>query len=314
MLSRARSTAASRGRWRRGRWCCCATSRSTAVRYCPLPRSGWRGSRWWATWPTYPTPVTTARPTSGHPGWSHRWPGCGTRCPGASSPTPTAPISGPPKRTPQPPTPRSWSSATPHRTRASTWGRSIRNWPPCTRRRTTRTHSTTSPKGSRPPVPSDEADLPPFDKSATTATYDRWHGQRLLDRDGTAAAYPLGFGLSYTSFVLADVQAALDRDSATIAVRATVENTGTRPGGHVVQAYASRTPPESAGVERFLVGFARVDGSPGERMPVRVDIPLRRLATRRGPGEWTVPPGTYRIDIGANATDPASASVAIAIP
>ena len=55
-------------------------------------------------------------------------------------------------------------------------------------------------------VPRDEADLPPFDKDATTVTYDRWFGQRLLDRDGVAAAYPLGFGLSYTSFAIGDVE------------------------------------------------------------------------------------------------------------
>jgi beta-glucosidase len=170
----------------------------------------------------------------------------------------------------------------------------------------------TGEPGGRLPfaVPYDEGDLPPFDRFATTVTYDRWHGQRLLDRDGRAAAYPLGFGLSYTTFTIGGVDVALRPDTATVEVRATVENTGERPGGHVVQAYATRP----AGGERFLVGFARVDGPPGERMPVRIDIPLQRLATRRGPGQWTVPPGSYRIDVGANAADPTSASATIALP
>ena len=47
-------------------------------------------------------------------------------------------------------------------------------------------------------VPTDPAHLPYFDKAATRIVYDRWHGQRLLDRDGHAPAFPLGFGLSYT--------------------------------------------------------------------------------------------------------------------
>jgi beta-glucosidase len=121
-----------------------------------------------------------------------------------------------------------------------------------------------------------------------------------------AAAYPLGFGLSYTSFAIDDVIAAVAADS--LLVTATVENTGDRPGGHVVQVYASRP----AG-ERFLVGFARVEAAPGERVPVRIGVPLQRLATRRGPGRWTVPAGEYRIDVGASAADPASVSVPVQI-
>jgi beta-glucosidase len=162
-----------------------------------------------------------------------------------------------------------------------------------------------SEPGGRLPfaVPRDEADLPPFDKNATTVTYDRWHGQRRLDRDGTAAAYPLGFGLSYTSFRIGDVDVRVD--GTALQVHATVENTGDRPGGHVVQVYASRPSPER---ERFLAGFARVDCPPGERVPVRIEVPAGRLATRTGPGQWKVPPGSYRIDVGGSAADPAAMS------
>ena len=148
-------------------------------------------------------------------------------------------------------------------------------------------------------VPVEAADLPPFDKNATAVTYDRWHGQRLLDRTGTAAAYPLGFGLSYTSFALSGASAAVDGDVLT--VRATVANTGDRPGGHVVQAYATRPDPD--GVDRFLVGFARVEVGPGERAPVAIEVPLRRLAVRAA-GGWQLPAGPYRIDVAGHAADP----------
>jgi hypothetical protein len=82
----------------------------------------------------------------------------------------------------------------------------------------------TSEPGGRLPfvVPCNEADLPPYDKNATTVTYDRWHGQRLLDRDGKAPAYPLGFGLTYTSFTVDEVEVLLDSDAAILDVRATV--------------------------------------------------------------------------------------------
>jgi beta-glucosidase len=178
-----------------------------------------------------------------------------------------------------------------------------------------------SEPGGRLPfaVPRDAADLPPFDKDATSVTYDRWHGQRRLDRDGTPAAYPLGFGLSYTSFVITDVDVAVppsvaDGDAPpALEVRATVENTGDRPGSSVVQVYARR-PAGPDGPERYLVGFARADVAAGERAPVRIGIPLRRLATRVGPGRWVVPAGGYRVDVGADAADPSGVSVTVELP
>jgi len=171
----------------------------------------------------------------------------------------------------------------------------------------------TSEPGGRLPfvVPRDEADLPPYDKNATTVTYDRWHGQRLLDRDGKAPAYPLGFGLTYTSFTVDDVEVLLDSDAAILDVRATVANTGSRPGGHVLQVYACQAPQERADIERFLVGFARVDCAPGEQVPVKLDVPLQRLSTRLGPGRWAVRPGSYRIDVGASAADPLAVPVMV---
>jgi beta-glucosidase len=166
-----------------------------------------------------------------------------------------------------------------------------------------------SEPGGRLPfvVPHDESDLPEFDKNATSVIYDRWYGQRLLDRNSKAAAYPLGFGLSYTAFALSDVDVSVDPDAATIAVRATVTNTGDRAGGQVVQVYAQR--PTDGGDERFLAGFVRAEVAAGERLPVQIDIPLQRLAVRHGPGRWELRPGSYRIDVGANAADAAVQSV-----
>jgi beta-glucosidase len=158
-------------------------------------------------------------------------------------------------------------------------------------------------------VPRDEADLPRFDKHATAVTYDRWHGQRLLDRTGTAAAYPLGYGLSYTSFALSDASAAIDGDVLT--VRVTVANTGDRPGGHVVQAYATRPDPD--GPDRFLVGFARVEVAAGERVPATIEVPLGRLAVRAG-GGWQLRPGSYRLDVAGHAADPDTLTLTVDLP
>lgn len=125
-------------------------------------------------------------------------------------------------------------------------------------------------------IPRRQSDLPGVDWLARTVTYDRWWGQRKLDRDGVQAAYPLGFGLGYTTFALGDltVEAAGDeRFSATV----TVTNTGTRPGRHVVQVYA-HLPGQQRPV-RALVGFRSVAVDAGASTPVTVDCttrPLRR--------------------------------------
>ncbi len=170
---------------------------------------------------------------------------------------------------------------------------------------------TRDPGGRLPfTVPVTEADLPRFDRDATTVTYDRWYGQRLLDRNGTAAAYPLGFGLGYTSFTVGDVVAVADRDHTALDVQAVERNTGPRAGGHVVQVYVTR--PELG--DRYLVGFQRVELDPGQSVRVELTIPLQRLASRRGPQQWEVRPGAYLLDVGSNAADPNAVTVQLDLP
>ncbi|WP_414171624.1 glycoside hydrolase family 3 C-terminal domain-containing protein [Clavibacter tessellarius] len=105
-------------------------------------------------------------------------------------------------------------------------------------------------------IPTSEDHLPAFDADATRIAYDRWHGQRLLDRDGVDAAFPLGFGLSYTSFAIDAVTVGEVADER-FAAEVTVRNTGDRDGRHVVQLYAALDAEDFP--RRVLVGFAPIE-------------------------------------------------------
>ncbi len=134
-----------------------------------------------------------------------------------------------------------------------------------------------SPSGRMPyAIPTDPSHLPPFDPRARQITYDLWHGYRRLERHHHPAAFPFGFGLSYSSFSHSDPVA--QRLPGALELRVTVANTGTMGAAEVVQIYAE--PPGQA-VERprrSLVGFRRLSLQPGQSERVAIQIPLRRLA------------------------------------
>jgi beta-glucosidase len=158
-------------------------------------------------------------------------------------------------------------------------------------------------------VPSDEGDLPPFDRDASRVTYDRWHGWRHLARSGTAPAFPFGFGLSYTRFTLADVGVTTAPD--TVTVRGAVRNEGDRDGTDVVQIYAEL--PDTDAPPR-LVGFTRVEVRTHQAATFEVTVPVDRLATRDGQRRaWHRAGGRHRFVVARFAGDPDATTVAVDI-
>ena len=162
-----------------------------------------------------------------------------------------------------------------------------------------------NPSGRLPfAVPTSPDHLPAFDRSATAVTYDRYHGQRLLDRLGVPAAYPHGFGLAYTSWRIAGVPAAVVTPGG---ARLTVEvrNTGERAGRHVVQVYGRTATGPYAG-ELLLAGFAPVEVPAGASATVDVDVSFTPLAAWDAAARRRVPPapGDVRLEVGSHAHDP----------
>jgi beta-glucosidase len=169
----------------------------------------------------------------------------------------------------------------------------------------------TEPAGRLPvAIPHRQADLPQLDWDADTVSYGRWWGQRALDRDGVEAAYPLGFGLGYTTFALADlVLGALAGERFTASV--TVTNTGARAGRHVVQIYAV-LPADTGRPVHHLVGFASVHLAPGAAERVIVGCSARPVARWTGDG-FALPDTSVDIRAGAYAGDPACLGARLAL-
>lgn len=126
-------------------------------------------------------------------------------------------------------------------------------------------------------IPTGEEHLPEFDMNATSITYDRWHGQRLLDHKGWKAAFPLGFGLSYTTFDVSDVKAGASKEPEEIDVSVKVKNTGERDGRYIIQVYGKLVDGTDDFPSRVLLGFAPVDVKKGESKTVSVIASTRPL-------------------------------------
>ena len=150
-------------------------------------------------------------------------------------------------------------------------------------------------------IPHRGTDLPVVDWDASTAVYDRWSGQRKLDRDGVPAAYPLGFGLGYSTFALTDLTFGSVQDQH-LDVSVSVTNTGGAAGRHVVQVYAAR-PCDTGRTVRTLLGFSSVALAAGETRRLRVSCSTRPLQRWVGAG-FMLDAQTVELEVGSYSGDP----------
>ncbi|KAF7596130.1 hypothetical protein BBP40_003392 [Aspergillus hancockii] len=123
-------------------------------------------------------------------------------------------------------------------------------------------------------IPTSEGHLPFFDRDASEIYYNRWFGQHLLDKLGVKAAFPFGFGLSYTAFAVENVVAKM-MDTESVQIELTARNIGKRSGRLIAQVYGL------AGIidfpTRVLLGFSPVDLTAGEETRTTILASLRPL-------------------------------------
>lgn len=123
-----------------------------------------------------------------------------------------------------------------------------------------------------------ESHLPHFNIDAAKITYDRWFGQRLLDRLQVPARFPLGYGLSYTSFEYSGLAVLVHREQqqeTSLEVSATIRNTGVRPGRFVGQVYGCQTLDNFPA--RVLLGFQPIKLAAGQSALLTCQASIRPL-------------------------------------
>jgi beta-glucosidase len=146
-------------------------------------------------------------------------------------------------------------------------------------------------------VPTDPAHLVDFDRDATAVTYDLFHGQWKLDRDGHGAHFPFGWGLGWGSVDVVDAQLI---DASTVVV--TVRNPGPRPLRPVVFAHAGLERSDWERPTRRPRRDERSRRAAGATADVEIEVDWSMLDVRVD-GDWVTERGDYAIEVGRYAGD-----------
>lgn len=163
--------------------------------------------------------------------------------------------------------------------------------------------------------PASLAQLPPM------MDYDLKHGRTYMYFTGEPQ-YPFGYGLSYTTFALANLRRA-PTGNAALAVEAgtppwslpaegsltlavDVRNTGQRDGDEVVQLYVRHPGSKVPRPLKQLRGFQRVTVPAGQVKTVNLTLAARDLAYWSPEQHaWVIEPGEVELMIGNGSTDDA---------
>lgn len=119
--------------------------------------------------------------------------------------------------------------------------------------------------------------------------------------------YPFGYGLSYTTFSLSNVE--FEANENVTKVYVDVTNTGKYAGKEVVQVYAKAPQGKLGKSERVLVAFAKTELlSPGETRTISMEFTDYQLASYDDTGvikesAYVLEKGTYKFYVGTSVRD-----------
>ncbi|MCK5736457.1 MAG: glycoside hydrolase family 3 C-terminal domain-containing protein, partial [Spirochaetaceae bacterium] len=135
-------------------------------------------------------------------------------------------------------------------------------------------------------------------------------GYRHFDTAGVEPAFPFGFGLSYTDFMIEKISLSSEtigpKDILDVKIR--VRNIGERPGSEVVQIYVADTESRLPRPEKELKGFTKVTLEPKEMTEIIICLKPRAFCywdpeagESDRTGDWVAEPGEFRIMVGRSS-------------
>jgi beta-glucosidase len=144
-------------------------------------------------------------------------------------------------------------------------------------------------------------------------TYDQLPGTNSGQGSGYNPAYPIGVGLSYTTFGVSGLSVSQPDHNGNVTVTFTVANTGSRDGTDVVPIWVAEPPLGAITVPpKQLVGSTRIDLAAGQSKTVSVTVSTSWLKITsgdiNGAGLRLLPSGTFRVTIGSFTANSPSAT------
>ncbi|GEQ71689.1 hypothetical protein JCM33374_g5375 [Metschnikowia sp. JCM 33374] len=134
---------------------------------------------------------------------------------------------------------------------------------------------------------------------------DIYVGYRFYEKLERSVAFPFGYGKSYTSFTLLDLDVMVDEDLDTLVATLSIENTGDCDGTETVQLYIA---PQGQHVQRpvkELKGFEKLFLKPGTKKLVKFNLSLKDSASYFDEylAKWNLEKGDYEVQVGTSSKD-----------
>jgi beta-glucosidase len=129
-------------------------------------------------------------------------------------------------------------------------------------------------------------------------------GYRWYDTKNIEALFPFGFGLSYTSFEIKDVELSATEiaENQTLSLNIHLHNSGKLKGATVVQVYVGEKNPSITRPVKELKAFRKVMLNAGESKVIELELDARAFAFwNPDTKSWTVNKGAFDMYIGESS-------------
>ncbi len=127
-------------------------------------------------------------------------------------------------------------------------------------------------------------------------------GYRWFDAKRIEPLYPFGYGLSYTTFNVRNIQVDKKKNykaTDTLQVSMDVQNTGVKSGKEVIQLYLSKADSKIERSVKELKGFKKVFVKANSSRRININIPIKEFAYYNVcKSDWDVESGEYIIHVG----------------